>query len=632
MRGKQLVVAGDSKQLPPTSFFDRSVSDSVEDDDQIDENLRDMESILDALNAKGMHPESLNWHYRSRHENLIAFSNHRIYDGRLITFPTPTDSNDLGVGVQFHHVPNGRYVHHTSTRGQSAHKSNHAEVEQVLELVAKHYQVTPSQSLGVVALGQRQADAIDTAIRERCLIDRRLEEWTSQLSDEPFFVKNLEQVQGDQRDVMIISIGFAKDEHGNLSHNFGPINQEVGKRRINVLITRAKNKIVVVSSIRADDIREDRLKTAGGARLLKQYLDYAERGPIALDSLVQSVGGDFESAFEEHVAREIRNLGYDVDTQIGVSKYRIDLGVVDPHAPGRYLLGIECDGATYHTSKTARDRDRLRQEVLEDIGWEIHRIWSTDWFRNHVRELEKVSARIDSVLSQDRFSKTSPSAEQNMAASVNNGGILRPNVYKSKLDATTVKTLLRSSPSANALRADEYKPTEVEIRGESDLYRASHTVVTDSIIQCVDTEGPIHRELLIRRISAAWGYSRAGRTIASRIDQDIRYAQQQRRIRVVGDFLWPVSTIIVQPRGADRDGVARDIKFVSSEEIQAGLKKVLQHALSLSEDELTMQTARFFDYSRTGKAIRDRLKAEIRTAVNAGLLEQTNGTYRLQTK
>jgi very-short-patch-repair endonuclease len=366
IRSNQVIVIGDNKQLPPTSFF--STGDSQEDIDDEDDAI--YESVLDEC-SKFMFGRTLKWHYRSQDERLIAFSNHHFYDDKLVTFPNPVQNPDLG--VWFKHVPDGVY-----DRGKR--RDNRREAEVVAQLALEHFQRFPEQSLGIIAFSENQADAIREQIEILGKNHPNLEKFCSDNSPE-FFLKALENVQGDERDAIILSVGYARDSQGKLYLNFGPLNRQGGERRLNVAVTRAKSKITLVSSIVAGDIDKTRAESKG-VKLLHDYLEYAASGGEQLQGNSYTDTLDFGSPFEEDVYHTLVQQGYIIRTQVGCSGYRIDLGVVNSDRPGEFLVGIECDGASYHSSPTARDRHRLRQQVLERLGWKIHRIWSTDWFRN----------------------------------------------------------------------------------------------------------------------------------------------------------------------------------------------------------------------------------------------------------
>lgn len=390
-RGKQLIVVGDPKQLPPTNFF----NSAGDEDEAVPEEHKDLESILDELLTNGLRHKRLQWHYRSRHEGLIAFSNQQYYANDLLTFPSPEAS--LG-GVRFKHLPDARY-----DKGKS--RTNLGEARALVdELVARLRKTdgTP-RSYGVVTFSQAQQQLVENLLDEE---RRKFPEIEVHFGDEPpvegepVFVKNLESVQGDERDIIIFSICYGQDETGRVSMNFGPLNRDGGERRLNVAITRAKHEVIVFSGLRADQIDLTRTQSRG-VRDLKYFLDYAERGPKALAAAATAFGdAEPDSEFEILVADRIRAAGYVVHHQVGCSGYRIDLGVVAPRNPGRYLLGVECDGATYHRAATARDRDKLRQQVLEGLGWKLRRIWSTDWWHNPEAEIERICVTLDEISKQ----------------------------------------------------------------------------------------------------------------------------------------------------------------------------------------------------------------------------------------
>jgi len=387
MRAPQAIIVGDKNQLPPTSFFEAALDDDYDaSEDDSDEDRGAYESILDLfLGVSSLHQPMLKWHYRSKKEGLIAFSNQNFYENKLITFPSPRVGED-GTGVSLEYVPNGIY-------DRSRTRVNRPEAERVVEIVLEHARSGSTRSMGVVAFNQAQAQVIDRELWARRSREPALEAFFRRDLPEPFFVKNLENVQGDERDIMLFSIAYGKDRDGKLTLNFGPINTLGGQRRLNVAVSRAREQVIVVTSLKAEDIDLSR-STSEGVRLLRQYLDYAERG---LPALAMGQGGNAtepESPFEEQVARLLESKGYTVHKQVGCSGYRIDLAVVHPEHPGKYVLGIECDGASYHRAATARERDRLRESILTSLGWRIYRIWSTDWFRSRARASEELLAAV----------------------------------------------------------------------------------------------------------------------------------------------------------------------------------------------------------------------------------------------
>lgn len=386
-RGRQTIVAGDPKQLPPTSFFSagQSEDEAVQDEE-------DLESILDEMLGANVPNVNLSWHYRSRHESLITFSNHRYYQGGLVTFPSPV-TTDAAVSLTS--------VGGTYDRGAS--QTNRREAEAVVAEIEKRLTDvrTYSQTIGVVTFNQKQQtlilDLLDAARRK----NPDLDVFFGEDRLEPVFVKNLESVQGDERDVILFSTTFGPDETGRVMMNFGPLNKSGGERRLNVAITRAREELKVFSSLHAEQI--DLSRTAAvGVRDLKHFLEFSDKGARALVEAVYGSKGDFDSLLESSVAANLRERGWTLHPQVGVSSFRIDLGVVDPDASGQYLAGIECDGATYHRSATARDRDLVRENVLRNLGWEILRLWSTDYWLDPTKVIDKLDKQLNDVRTKRR--------------------------------------------------------------------------------------------------------------------------------------------------------------------------------------------------------------------------------------
>lgn len=378
LRGQQVLVAGDRHQLPPTTFFAAD-----EEDEDSPEEVSGFESLFDLM-AGFMSPWSLEWHYRSRDERLIAFSNHHIYQRRLITFPGPG-----GDPVITHQL-----VPHVLGQDDDRESSG-AEVRQVVDLVLEHARLRPDESLGVIAMGIRHAARIQAELDQRLREHPELASFFAENRPERFFVKNLERVQGDERDAVILSIGYSKDRVGRLPHRFGPLNQEGGERRLNVAVTRARRRLIVISSFDHRDIDPART-SARGVALLRAFLEYAASGGRILEEVPN--GQTSLNPFEADVYEALTGKGLHLVPQYGVSRYRLDFAVQHPRQPGRFVLAVECDGATYHSAQAARDRDRLRQEQLEALGWRFCRIWSIDWFMRREQEIERVLAAYDDAL------------------------------------------------------------------------------------------------------------------------------------------------------------------------------------------------------------------------------------------
>ena len=373
-RGKQLVITGDNQQLPPTTFFHQNADDGADEED-----APLFESILDACLGAGMASKMLRWHYRSQHEHLIAFSNESFYDGRLVTFPSACFQHP-SLGVQFRHVPDGVY-------DRGGKRDNPREAQVVAQLVLDHFRETPDKTLGVIAFSVAQMDAIEDEIERQLREKPDLESFFKGDRLEGFFVKNLETVQGDERDVILLSVGYGRDDQGKIELNFGPLNREGGERRLNVAVTRARQRLIVVSSIRGGDIKLGNSQAKGLAHL-QRYLDFAEHGMKALqpdaDESLPLTG------LHEDVMGELKKLGFDSVPFVGCGPCRLDVGVRDPKENGRFVLGIEFDGPMHAQAATARDRDRLRPEVLARLGWKLHRIGSPDWIFRKEEEIARL--------------------------------------------------------------------------------------------------------------------------------------------------------------------------------------------------------------------------------------------------
>jgi hypothetical protein len=590
-RGKALITAGDDKQLPPTSFFDRMTDDEAE----LDTDVKDFQSILELSKASGAFRNlGLRWHYRSRHEALIAFSNQKFYEGKLVTYPG-SHSEGPDVGVEMVHVP-GVYRRGTS-------RDNPIEAEHVARRVVHHFDTRPDTSLGVVTFSVAQADAIQTAL-DRVMDDRP--DLAGHLDGDRlhgFFIKSLESVQGDERDVMIFSIGYGPDEHGKVTSNFGALNKGKGWRRLNVAITRARQRVEIVTSIRAGDIPDSINESV---RHLTGYLDYAERGlsALALDLGPSGLGTD--SPFEDSVIDAIRAMGFTVEPQVGAAGYRIDIGVRHPAHPGVYAIGIECDGYMYHSSPAARDRDRLRQQVLEGLGWRLHRIWGTAWYRDRANENLRLRAAIEAAINAPVTGRLSGTIDHFERAEIALAEVDRyaPPTWVRPYVPATVPPLPRwTDPSESGSRFDMVKGIEVLARDE----------------------GPIHIDLVHQRLRDAWDIGRVG----PRIKDNIRGAIRQANVTFEDDFLdMPVrlDTPVRVPTD-DGDGV-RTAAQVPESELRNAMTSLLKDAGTVTRDELMTATARVFGWSRRGQDISTRLDAVLRRMHANGHLSLQGDTVR----
>lgn len=379
-RGARLVVVGDPKQLPPTNFFNKVIDE--EDDDFV--GLQDSESILESVMPM-FKTRRLRWHYRSKHESLIAFSNQSFYDSDLVLFPSPFKTSSE-FGVKLHRVQRGRFVN----------RRNVEEASELIKTVATHLIEKPHESIGIVAMNSEQRDEIEKQLDQQAkgfpALLNAIE--LNKNSEDPLFIKNLENVQGDERDVIYISMTYGPEKVGGRTmQRFGPINSGVGWRRLNVLFTRSKKRMHIFTSIPSTEILENPTSSRG-VKALKAFLEYAESGHLHQPKVS---GKASDSDFEISVMKMLNEHGYDCEPQLGVAGFFLDLAVRDPGMPGKFLMGIECDGATYHSAKSARDRDCLRQEILESLGWRVKRIWSTDWFKNPQAQLQPILNELEKL-------------------------------------------------------------------------------------------------------------------------------------------------------------------------------------------------------------------------------------------
>ncbi|TDC19630.1 DUF3320 domain-containing protein [Actinomadura bangladeshensis] len=579
-RGDSLIVAGDQKQLPPTDFFAQA-DDS--DDDEYDEDVPDsFDSLLDMCKGSGLiRSLPLSWHYRSRHEGLIAFSNRRFYGGGLVTFPGAFESGE-DVGVTFTKVP-GVYE-----RGRS--RRNSIEADAVAARVLHHYRTRPKLSLGVVAMSDAQAQAIEDAVERARAGHPELERFFAEDRLNGFFVKNLETVQGDERDVVLISVGYGPGPDGRLTMAFGPLNRENGWRRLNVAVTRARRRVEVVSSISGSDIREGANRSRDH---FKKYLDYAEHGPAVLEQ--GSLAGDAapESPFEESVLDVLESWGYDVQPQVGVSGYRIDMAVRHPDLPGRFALGIECDGAMYHSSKAARDRDRLREEVLRGLGWKLYRIWGTDWYRDRPEAEARLREAVASAIAR--------AAEEPEPDDEPGPVVIAPEAPQAAEPPRVTMESVEDEQRRDW--ATQYRRAHLE--GHL-YYYEMHLPESRSLLQrlfreTLEVEAPIQRDVLYRRAATVWGV-KIGSRIRANLDQalgDLLRADPD--VEQDGDTLTLRGRPVV-PREPG-DGAARRVAEVPPAERRTALLGLIGESPGMDETELTTLAARFFGWNRRGPDI-----------------------------
>ena len=608
-RAEQAIVVGDQKQLPPTSFFQhRGAQDDADDDGDDTDWFEGRESILDVLVGMaggGAAEHYLAVHYRSRHESLIRYSNHYFYDDRLLTFPNPRKTAALG--VQSVYLTDGRY-------DAGGSRTNRLEAEKVVELVFDLMRKRPTESVGVVTLSRAQADRVETLVDEARM---ELPEFDHQFAperEERFFVKNLENVQGDERDHVVMSVGYGPStESGKVYNRFGPINTDGGERRLNVAVSRARRSMTVVHSLKPQDISSE----TQGARLLKLYLEFARNPDTAIEqNLTVNAEAETESPFEEAVRRALIERGHRVDVQVGVGGYRIDLAIQADDRQG-YALGIECDGATYHNAPAARDRDWLRQSVLEDLGWRIYRVWSRSWIQNPERELQA----IDRALHETQISSDDVEAPS------------EPVWDEPGTEFAESPAILNEDDDVDAA-FDRYQVVELP-RRYGTLRVEPPEMLYDLVAKIVNVEGPVHVDLIIKRIRLRYGIGRVrGSTrkrvyeaIAASVGNDLRWLKERHHGRCASDVFLatPEQESQVRPR-APHDDAPRDqpsrrkIEHIPLIELKTVILARAELLYGASRDDLIVDAARRFGFKRTGKDVKARIGEAVDQLVAAGRL------------
>lgn len=657
-RGNQVIIVGDPEQLPPTNVGERSV-DEIEDGTDVE----DQESILDECLASNIPAQRLDWHYRSRHESLIAFSNNAYYKGRLVTFPSPVTQDQA---VRYVHVPNGIYERGT---GRVNREEARVVVAELVSRLRDPYFVGQGLSIGVVTFNSEQMRLIENMLDQERRSYPEIERFfDAARSQEPVFVKNLENVQGDERDIIFFSVAVGPDQTGRTVSTVSSLNKEGGHRRLNVAITRARQEMVVFATLRPEQIDLSRT-AARGVREFKHFLEFAERGTRAIAEAFSPTGQDTESPFEDAVKAALETRGWTVHPQVGVSNFRVDLGIVDPDAPGRYLAGVECDGATYHRSATARDRDRLREQILRGLGWRIHRVWSTDWWMNFEVATETLQSALEADLASSRASSTKaaeaaakeaekillsqPQADAMVAEpapdtdNAPESKLVRPDTQKmddlaveeiisasmntalvvqgsppngssahvtSYADAVTVAS--QADPQAGAKRL--YRQTNLLTAGFSSdaskfydpAYRSQLRAMTTHILS---VEAPIYEDLLFQRLARAHGFARAGGNIRETIQNAIG-----RIVQVVEDdgrrLIWPL--------GTDTTVIVPFRECISEERthVDVPLCELASLALRFAKDggdrdETVRRMAQHFELGRFRSVTQERFERAYRRAV-----------------
>ena len=607
-RGRQVIVVGDNRQLPPTDFFEVDLESDYDEESEID--ATSLESILDECAAvPSFYPVSLNWHYRSRYEELIAFSNREFYGGRLVTFPSPYVKRSSGA-IQFIEVKDGVY-----DRGGS--RTNLIEAKVVVDKLLEHMRnVGTAESIGVIALSMAQEEAIIEEMERRKSSDPDIEQLFAQLGkDEPLFVKALEKVQGDERDYIFISIGYGPDQGGIVRLNFGPINRAGGERRLNVAVTRARKRTTVISSLLPEQMDMSKLKQGdGGVVSLKRYLEYARNKGVFNDSATTEVP---VGPFEMRIADSLKARGYQIDTAVGFSEPRLAVAVKDQTNPDKYLFGIESDGAGYIMLRNARDRNRLRQEVLERLGWNFARVWSTDWVRNQDIALESLVEKIDAVeksksLGQVRELPACTLIENNEAAD-------------KVRDASSTPLKSFSSMSVHGFYRPDFGFVPSEPKGE----------IASIVSRILEIEGPIHFDALVRRVLSIYAMnSRDSRKVRALLEALFNSHPTDLQFHLKDGFvaLSRQQMESVKPRQMPENSESRPIDEICLEELSATAEWILREEYGMNSESLRRETARAMGCKRLSPDIENRIEEAISLALRSGRIQKNGDQLSVASK
>lgn len=554
-RGKQLIVVGDSRQMPPSNFFN-SVSQSDGDDDY-EESGDDFESILDLCSVT-LPRRRLKWHYRSKFEQLIAFSNKNFYDAELITFPSAKKCSE-GAGVEYCYV-NGIFEHKT--------RNNVCEAQKVVELVFESIKKYPSRSLGVVAFSVAQQELIEKLIAQKRVNCPDTEWFFASGKAEPFFVKNLETVQGDERDIIIFSVAYGKDSSGKLSHNFGPLNQAGGERRLNVAVTRAKINVKLVTSMHSYDI--DLAKTQSiGAKLLKEYIYFAESGGNVNQAKqsVQSIFGEDEKIIRQEVFEFLKANDIQAEVAVGCSSLKIDIAVKSEKT-GDYVMAVECDGGDYKNAATTRDRDRLRREILEKAGWSYYRIWSLDWVKNKHVEQERLLLAVRNALNNKNRLRIDDLNGQN------------PLVFETQA-------------KREEFRFDEYAEADIDTLVHQ--HAADFKEFVKSVLQ---KEAPLYEERLLKRILPYFGREKITSAFLESYGNRMRGYEKYGIVKRNGFLYLADKKQYVLRVPALNSEYIRSAKEIAPEELAAGMIQIISRNITVEKDGLYKTLAKELGYTR----------------------------------
>lgn len=583
MRGKHYIVMGDTKQLPPTRFFEATMSD---DDENIYDNIKNFESILH-LCENSFTRRILKWHYRSRHDSLISFSNIEFYNNDLYVFPSPMKKSE-DLGLKFMYDPTAFY---------EIGSKNTKEAENIIDYAIECFKkYGTSKSLGIATFSIKQKQVVMDVLDEKLKEHPEYVHFFNDDGNEGFFIKNLENIQGDERDIILISVGYGKNEVGKFNLNFGPLNKEGGEKRLNVLITRAREKCVIFANFKSSDIHEDRVRSKG-VKVFKNFLYYAETGDFPVN---YHTGKDFDSEFEKSVYNFLVDNGYDVEKQVGCAKYRIDLAIVNPENQDNYVLGIECDGSIYHSSRVARDRDRLRQQVLEGLGWKFHRIWSTDWYHTPVSAKKRLLNAVEDAISNKSNNMTKDEKESfNLKNNI---------IYESNEDKLVEK---------RSKYFEDYDYYLVNANSE----------IKQEIYNMICKESPVYEKEIYDRIKVLNG-NKATKKFKNNVTEILSNLALNGLIKCDKNFYYNTEKDLNSMKIRKR--VKPNINLIYDKEIKLAICVLSKINLSISKKELIKEVANNFGFNRVTSKVKEEINQNIKELINLDvIISEVNGNLTL---
>jgi len=585
-RAKQAIIVGDPKQMPPTSFF---ASQKVDEENF---ELEDLESILDDCLALSIPSNYLLRHYRSKHESLISFSNAHFYDNKLLTFPSP---DDLNRKVTFEFI-DGFY-----DKGKT--RTNKNEAEAIIEYIRIHLENKNKKSIGVVTFSQTQQSLIEDLLQKLFQENPHLEEFTIN-SEEPIFIKNLENVQGDERDIILFSIGYGPDEDGKVSMNFGPLNRDGGWRRLNVAVTRARYEMKVFSSLKGDQIDMNRTSSEGVLGL-KNFLNFSEKGLVYHNS---NSTVNQQKLMVNSIAKHLEESGLKIKTNIGTSEYKIDIGVINPENESEYLMAILLDSENYFNINTTNDRELLVPNVLKGLGWNVFRIWTLGWIKNKEKIVEKIQAEIEKIKTEVKEKK-----EEIIELKTSE------KVYLSEVSETEKPSKMIPYVAAELI-------PEINANSESIYLFENKSVLLNQIKTIIDTESPISQNALFRKILKLWNTSRAGGKMNTYLLETLNSIPNVQTTESYQKFYWSEN---LQPQNLDfyRDNSVekRLIDEIVPEEISVAIMELMHSSLSLNKDELIRAICKTFGFAKVGSQIDSVVNFSVEELVGKGLLKEVDG-------